>query len=180
MTIFVLNSIPSTSVLTGNTGLTQLTAASRTGVGAAGTLLAGQGDGGTDALIGLSGGSRSATASYVVSDSLVTLVKTAAVIDPWGGSQPVTGATIRYSIVATAAGSGTAAGVVVTDPLPANTTYTAGTLRLNGALLTDIADLPVPDAGDVGATTAGTVTVQLGDLTSASPAQTITFEVNIN
>jgi uncharacterized repeat protein (TIGR01451 family) len=176
-TIFVLNSIPSTSVSGGNTGLTRLTAASRTGVGAAGTVLAGQGDGGTNAVIGLSGGTSAANASYVINDNRVVLAKSAVVIDPWGGSQPVTGTTIRYTIVATVTGAGTSRSVVVTDPVPANTTYTTGTLRLNSILLTDIADV---DAGDVGATTAGAVTVRLGDLTSASPAQTITFDVKIN
>jgi len=34
------------------------------------------------------GGLPFGTASYVVSDSLVTLVKTAAVIDPWGAASP--------------------------------------------------------------------------------------------
>jgi hypothetical protein len=68
-------------------------------------------------------------------------------------------------------------GVVISDPVPVNTTPVAGTLRLNNSLLTDAADA---DAGDVNATTAGTVTVRLGDLNSASPVQTITFEVKIN
>ncbi len=65
----------------------------------------------------------------------------------------------------------------MTDVLPANTSYTGSTLTLNAATLTDIAD---GDAGDVGDTTVNTVTVDLGDLTAAMPAQTITFEVTIN
>ena len=107
----------------------------------------------------------------------VNIVKSSTVIDRSGGSQPASGATIRYSISVSATGSGTASGVVITDPLPANTSYTAGTLKLNGTLLTDAAD---SDAGDVGGTTPGTVTVRLGDMTSASPAQVMSFDVKID
>jgi uncharacterized repeat protein (TIGR01451 family) len=125
-------------------------------------------------------GSHSDAGTFTVaSSSEVTMNKTVLVLDPSGGNLPVRGATLRYMITATAAGTGTAQNVVVSDPIPANTAYTAGTLRLNGVPLTDTADLPVPDAGDVGATTPDTVTVRLGDLTSASPAQTIIFEVTI-
>ena len=96
--------------------------------------------------------------------------------DPLGGNQPVTGATMTYSIDVSVAG-GTTNSVVITDPIPANTTYTTGTLTLNAGTLTDVADA---DAGDVGDTTANTVTVNLGNLTPASPVQTITFDVIIN
>jgi uncharacterized repeat protein (TIGR01451 family) len=113
----------------------------------------------------------------IVSIAAVYISKAVLVIDQYGGSQPITGATIRYTLTVTAAGSGTAMGVVITDLLPTNTTYTPGTLKLNGVVLSDAAD---GDAGDVGGTTAGTVTVKPGDLTSASPVQTITFDVKIN
>ena len=62
-------------------------------------------------------------------------------------------------------------------PIPANTSYTANSLILNGTPLSDGAD---GDAGDVGGTTPNTVTVDLGDMTSASPLQTIRFDVTIN
>jgi uncharacterized repeat protein (TIGR01451 family) len=102
------------------------------------------------------------------------LNKTVTVIDQWGGHQPIPGATLRYTITATA--SGTANNVVVIDPLPANTAFIPNTLKLNNAALTDAADT---DAGDAGGTTADTVTVKLGNLTSASLIQTITFDVKI-
>ena len=107
----------------------------------------------------------------------MNLVKSVVISDPFGGNQPVTGATLTYSIDVTVTGPGTATSVVITDPLPANTTYTAGTLTLNAAALTDVVDA---DAGDVSGTTPNTVTVNLGDLTPASPVQTITFETIIN
>lgn len=85
-------------------------------------------------------------------------------------------ATLRYTITVTLAGSGTALNVVITDPIPTNTTYTAGTLKLNGTTLSDSTD---GDAGGVGGTPV-TATVNLGNLTTASGVQTITFDVTIN
>ena len=122
-------------------------------------------------------GRHSAFGAFTVSNIAVAVGKMVVVIDPFGGSQPVAGATLRYSITATTGGNGTANNVVITDAIPANTTYTAASLRLNGAPLSDAADA---DAGDVGATTPGMVTVNLGALTAASPVQTIVFDVTIN
>ena len=122
-------------------------------------------------------GSHSDTDAYRVVNVAVNVIKSAAVLDPNGGTKPVTNAVITYAISVTVTGSGTAQGVIITDPIPANTSYNAGTLALNASTLSDVADA---DAGDVGDTTASTVTVDLGDLTSASPIQTITFDVIIN
>lgn len=177
LTLFALSSIPATGLVDGQKGNVQLTATSQTGAGAPGTVLAGKGPGGTDAVVGLSGGSSSRIGTYVNSSITVIVNKTVVVMDQLGGSQPMSGATVRYTLTVTATGSGTAMNVVITDPIPANTTYTAGTLKLNGASLSDSAG---NDAGDVNGTTPGTVTVSLGDLTSASPANSITFDVTIN
>jgi uncharacterized repeat protein (TIGR01451 family) len=117
------------------------------------------------------------TIGFVAQSAVVNTVKAATVADLFGGSQPLTGATIHYTLTVTASGTGSALGVVITDPVPANTTYTAGTLKLNGSGLSDGADA---DAGDVGATTPGAVTVRLGNMTSATPVQTISFDVKIN
>jgi uncharacterized repeat protein (TIGR01451 family) len=176
-TVFVLNNIPGSGLNLGDTGNTRLTAASRTGTGAPGTLFAGMGDGGVDALAGSTGGTAFVVGTYVVPATTVILTKSASILDPQGGTLPMTNAVVRYSIAVTVSGAGTASSVVITDPVPANTTYVGGTLLLNGAALTDAADA---DAGDVGATTPGTVTVRLGDLTTASPVQTIVFNVRIN
>ena len=43
-----------------------------------------------------------------------------------------------------------------------------------------LTDEPDGDSGDVGGTTPGTVTVNLGDVVGGSPFQTITFDVVIN
>jgi uncharacterized repeat protein (TIGR01451 family) len=122
-------------------------------------------------------GKHSAAGTYtVVVPAAVSMNKTVLTLDQYGGNLPIRGATLRYTITMTVTGAGTAQNVVVSDPIPVNTTYTAGTLRLNTVLLTDIADA---DAGDMGATTPNTVTVKLGNLTSASPVQTIVFDVKI-
>lgn len=122
-------------------------------------------------------GKHSADGTYTAGKAVVpvvTMTKTVAILDQWGGSLPIPGATLRYTITATA--NGTANNVVVSDPLPTNTSFIPNTLKLNNSALTDAADA---DAGDVGGTTADTITVNLGNLTNTSAMQTITFEVKI-
>ena len=176
LAIFVLNNIPA-SLNGGDLGNSQLTARSNTVSGSPGTSFANAGDNNTTAVVGTSGGSSNDIGTYVVSNTTVSLIKSVVITDPLGGNQPMPGATMTYRIDVSVSGPGTANGVVITDPIPANTTYTAGTLTLNASALTDAADA---DDGDVGDTTANTVTVNLGNLTPASPIQTITFEVIIN
>ncbi|MBW7885993.1 MAG: DUF11 domain-containing protein, partial [Caldilineaceae bacterium] len=47
---------------------------------------------------------------------------------------------VTYTLVVTNTGSGDALQVLVQDPIPTNTSYVPGTLRLGGAPLTDVAD----------------------------------------
>jgi uncharacterized repeat protein (TIGR01451 family) len=178
-TVFVLSTIPSTTLNTGDLGIVQLVATSVTGAGPAGTIVAGAGENGTDAVIGTSQGTQTAAGSYVITSlTTVNVVKTATVSDPFGGSRPQPGATIHYTLTVTVSGVGTANSVVITDAVPANTNYTGGTLTLDGITLGDTNS--DGDAGDVGFTTPGTVTVSLGTMTSASPARVITFDVTID
>ena len=173
--VLLVNNIPA-GLADGGYGRSQLTATSTTGTGAPGTVLAGLGNGGVDAVIGSSGGQVARLGSYQVGDILLSAVKSQAVQDPFGGSQPIPGATITYQIVVTTTGTGTALGAAFKDPIPASTTYVAGSLRLNGATLTD------PIDGDVGSFELGParVAVSLGDLTTATGPQTIDFRVTIN
>jgi uncharacterized repeat protein (TIGR01451 family) len=176
VTVFVINNIP-TTVVDGNLGFSNLTADSRTGTGAAGTVFAGQGAGGTDAVIGNSLGVDVAQGEYLVEGISVVANKTQTVVDDFGGANPVPGARINYSIAVNATGSGTATAAVFSDNIPANTTYVPGTLRLNTTALSDLADA---DAGAFETTPQPRVRVQLGNLTAASGTQTITFTVRIN
>jgi hypothetical protein len=66
---------------------------------------------------------------------------------------------------------------VFTDVIPANTRYVAGSLRLNSAALSDVADV---DAGEYTTTPDTRVRVTLGSLTQAAGSQTIEFSVLIN
>ena len=124
-------------------------------------------------------GKHSSSGKYTVSSVSVTIAKAVIVYsDPFNGTvnpKAKQGAILRYSITVTATGSQTALNVVITDPIPTNTTYSAGTLKLNGVALTDAADADVGQVVGVPVT----LTVNLGNLTSASAVQTITFDVTI-
>jgi uncharacterized repeat protein (TIGR01451 family) len=173
--VLLVNDIPA-GLLDGDYGRSELTAAASTGSGAPGTVLPGLGTGGVDAVVGSSGGEAAVFGQYLVGDILLSAVKSQAVLDPFGGNQPIPGAAITYQVVVTATGTGIALGTAFTDPIPANTTYVAGSMRLNGAPLTDAAD------ADAGSFVSGParVAVSLGDLTSAAGPQTIDFRVTID
>jgi len=174
--VIVLNDIPA-GLADGARGRSQLHAAARTGTGAPGTVFAGQGSGGVDAIAGTSGGQAQIYGEYLVGAVNVSALKSQTVTNAFGSSEPVPGATITYRVVVTATGSGTAVGAAFRDAIPANTTYVAGSLKRNGAALTDATDA---DTGAYVVAPAPAVTVALGDLTSASGAQTIDFAVTIN
>jgi len=177
--IFVLNDIPA-ALATGNTGISRLVAAARTpgaSGSATGTVLPGQGDGATDAVVGTTTADVSADGSYIMQALAVNLVKNSDVINDGSGCTtgctPLPGAIIRYSIVVNITGSGTAESLNVTDAIPANTSYVPNSITLDAAGLTDIVD------GDAGSLSANTVTVNLGNVLSPA-TRTITFEVSIN
>jgi uncharacterized repeat protein (TIGR01451 family) len=86
------------------------------------------------------------------------------------------GDVLRYTIVLSNFGAIPAAGVVLTDTVPANTTYVANSLRLNGApagidggVSPLIAGLPVHSADNPGA-----------GIVSAGESAVITFEAGVN
>lgn len=176
LSVFVVNNIPA-MLNDGDLGNSLLRATSTTGSGTPGAVIAAAGEGGTDAVVGSSGGRDNATGSYVVNSFGVALVKSVVISDPLGGNQPMPGATLSYSIAVTVTGTGTATAVLITDSIPVNTTYVAGSLLLNGTPLSDAVDA---DAGDVGGSTPNTVSVNLGDLDATSPVHTIMFNVIIN
>ena len=174
--IHLVNNIPTTVVDT-NRGRSSLTASARTGTGPGGTVFIGQGVGGTDAVVGNTTAVDVDQGEYLVQGVTVTATKSQAVVDQFGGTHPLPGARINYTIVVNAVGTGTASTAVFADDIPAGTTYVAGTLTLNGGPLTDTAD------GDFGAyetTPQPRVRVQLGNLTQAGGTQTIQFAVLIN
>lgn len=170
--VFVLVTLPA-GASDGQTSQLQLTAEAATGTGTPGTAFAGQGEGGGDAVVGSSGASDADNAPLVASTVTVSLTKSAAIADSFGGSQPVPGAVVTYSIVASVAGSGTASDLRVTDVIPTGTTYQAGTLTLAGTPLSDAAD------SDAGTASSAGIDVGLGDVAGGA-SQTVTFKVKIN
>ncbi len=125
-------------------------------------------------------GQHSADAVYTVSTATLDVTKSQAVIsDPVNlGVNPkaIPGATIRYTITVENTGSVDADNIVVVDATPANTTYVAGTITVDGAGKTDIND---GDGSDYGATNAGSVTATIGTVTTGGTAA-VTFDVTID
>jgi len=170
--IFLSNDTPA-ALAAGNVGLVRLDVAAVTGSGAPGTSFALQGDGGTDAVVGATTASGAAQGGYVVSDIVTGLIKSQVVADQYGGSNPLPGATITYTLTLSVTGTGSIDNTLIADAVPAGTTYAAGSLRLDGSPLTDIADL------DAGRFTGAGIEVDLGTV-SAPASRTIVFQVFIN
>lgn len=180
ISVLVVNNIPA-GLVDSDEGLTRLTASARTGTGVAGTVISNGGNGISgrvvDAIVGANGADDEDSGFYVVRGVSLTAVKTQTVVDQFSGSSPIPGARINYSIVVNMTGSGTAAGAVFSDEIPAGTTYLPGSLTINAQPLTDAAS---DDDGEFIAASPARVRVELGDLDSASGPQTITFAVTIN
>ena len=172
LTVFVLVTIPG-GVADGDQSDVSLLAEAVTGTGAPGTAFAGQGAGGGNAIVGSTGANAAATGSLSVGITDVDLIKSATVRDPFGGTGIVPGATITYAIRAEVRGSGSVSDLVVTDTAPADTTYVAGSLKLDGATLTDAAD------ADAGRSSTSGISVDLGTVSGGS-SRTVTFQVTID
>ena len=174
--VLLVNDIPA-GLADGVIGRSRLLARAATGTGTPGTSFAGLGSSGTDAVVGANGGQASALGEYQVSEVNVTLTKSATVVGNSGTADPVPGARITYQIIVNVSGSAAASGLVFTDAIPAGTSFTAGSLQLNGVTLTDAADA---DGGEFQGGASPAVRVALGDLTQAAGAQTVVFTVTIN
>lgn len=119
-------------------------------------------------------GAQSDTATDVTTIAAPTLAVVKSVAP--AGPQPP-GTVLTYTVIVTNNGTGQADAVVVTDPVPANTTYQAGSITLDGAGRTDAGDA---DGADYNVTTAGAVTVTVGTLASGGGSATVTFQVQID
>lgn len=173
LTIFAILAFDTPFPNDGDLADVRLTAAAETGSGAPGTVFAGQGVNGSSAVVGMTTAQDADLGTLIAQLSTVTLAKTATIADPFGGTEAVPGAVVTYRLVASVNGSASIDNLVVSDPVPANTTYTPGSITLDGAALTDADDA---DAGDAAA---GTVTVDLGTVAGGAD-HTITFQVTIN
>ncbi len=174
--VLLVNDIPG-AVGNGYLGRSQLTATSSTGTGSPGTTFAGLGDGGLDAIAGASGGTAAVFGEYIAADVQISMLKSIAVSDPLGGTEPTVGATLTYTVTVEVLNGGTITAGTFTDPIPVSTTFVANSIVLNGGNLTDAID---GDAGELDSSGMEAVVVRLGDLTLADGLQTIEFQVTID
>ena len=170
--VFVLSTMPAAAT-NGQRGQTDLTATAITGSGTPGTAFAGLGQGGGDAVVGTTTALGRDDGFYIVNAATVAFVKSATVLDPFGGSKPVPGAIITYTLVATVSGSGSLANLAAGDPIPASTTYVPGSITSQATPITDLTD------ADAGEFAASRVSVRFGTVPGGQ-TRTITFKVKIN
>ncbi|GAA5524216.1 hypothetical protein Maes01_00770 [Microbulbifer aestuariivivens] len=181
LVVFVVSTIPG-ALNNGDIGLVELTAESITAqatVGAdnPGSVFAGQGDSGVDAIVGSSGARASDQGGYQLIQVETTFTKSQSVSDPFGGTAAVRGSVITYTLEFEASGSGDLTGLALSDDIPDNTTYVPGSITLDGAVKTDAAsdDEAVFDSS----TTPKQIRVDIGTVT-APATHTVTFQVEIN
>lgn len=164
--VFVFVGLPS-PVGNGDQGLVGLRALTLSGTGTPGTLFAGAGDGGSNAVLGNTAGSASTEATLLVAAGLPTLVKSQDLDTP----APARGSIVTYTISADLSDSG-ATNPAISDPIPEGTSYVPGSLALDGAPLSDAAD------GDAGSFTGTEIEVALQ--AGGSGPQVVTFQVEVN
>jgi uncharacterized repeat protein (TIGR01451 family) len=119
----------------------------------------------------------------------LTVAKTSSVVgDPFNGTtdpKAIPGATMRYCILVTNNGSGTATGIAIADALPANTTFVPGSLRsgTSCAGATTIEDdnaIGADESDPFGASIAGTTIAATTSTLTPAAAMAIAFDVTVN
>jgi len=130
-------------------------------------------------------GQHSDAGAFVVQASPIIVVvnKTVTIIDTLGGVDPHPGATLRYELNVVITGPSNVNQLVITDPIPANTTYTPATIILNSVAQTD-PDFAT-DGIDYSQFNGTDVIVDLSEgntrvVTAADSPVIITFEVTID
>lgn len=171
-TVFVVSSMPA-SAANAARGIARLTATSATGSGTPGTLFTSAGEGGGDAIIGSTTARAEADGVYALTSVSVAFVKSATVLDPFGGTRAVPGSIVTYRLSADLTGSGNLTGFRMADTIPAGTTYQPGSITLDGTPQSDAADT------DAGRFAAGGVTVAIGTA-AAGASYAVTFQVRID
>ena len=173
ITVFVIVEVPS-GVNDGDASDVELLAEAVTGTGAPGTTFAGAGVDGGDAIVGTTGASAAATGSLVVGLTTVDLNKAVSLVDPFGGTSAVPGSVATFTLTAEVIGSGSLDSLVISDGIPADTTYVAGSLALDGNPLTDASG---DDAGE--ASNASGISVDIGTVNGGDTFE-VTFDVTVN
>lgn len=185
VTVFLLNDIPASGVDEGDTGDTRLTATTvlqSSPLDAVGTVYAGGGVGGVNAIVGNTQATGFAEASHSIQSLVITMTKTNEILAVFNTdtvipgevlSDPIPGAVITYTLTIDAVGSGTATGIQITDTVPDGTTYAAGNFKLDASPLTEDDDV------DAGQLVGGVISVDVADMTGGD-SHTVTFNVTID
>ncbi len=148
-----------------------------------GVSYAGAGDGGGDAVVGAShdiGSLLMRTAGrYEVSDAVVSIVKSAtSIVDPFGGATLVPQTVITYRLEVSVTGSGAAENLVISDVIPADLEYQAGSLVVDGVAEDD--DFAPSGTDNTGFNTGtATLVVDRGTVAGGAPTIVVTFEAAI-
>lgn len=181
--VFALCDIPATAN-NNDTGNVSLEARARTlektptsGSGEAGTIFTNPNGDNIDAIVGTTTAKASAVNGLVVAVNFPTLTKSQRVTDPNGGTNPVPGSIVTYTIVAEIA-SGVVTDAVVSDEIPAGTTYELNSISVSDAAGT-FSSLTDADDADAGRAASGAIAVKLGELRGGAP-RSVRFRVKIN
>ncbi|KTE03738.1 proprotein convertase, P [Sphingopyxis sp. H038] len=119
----------------------------------------------------------------------LTIAKTSSIIsDPTNGTtdpKAIPGATMRYCILVTNNGSGTATGINIADPLPTSTAFTPGSLRSGtscaGATAVEDDNASGADESDpFGASIGGNIVAATTPTLAPGNALAVAFDVTIN
>lgn len=102
--------------------------------------------------------------------------RVAIVVDNNGNGIANAGDTLRYTLTVSNAGAVPATGVILTDTVPANTSYVAGSTTLNGGAVADSAGavLPLSDDEAINSPSAASGTIAVG------ASAVVAFDVTIN
>lgn len=133
-------------------------------------------------------GQASDAGAFIIIPPAVSIVKSVAIVNSVDGTAhgPVLstgepGATLRYTIDVVLTGSDTISNLIITDPIPANTSYVSESISLNGAAQTD-ADNTLIDYSNFNATMSNAIAVDISQGGSINPPDSyqITFDVTID
>jgi len=106
--------------------------------------------------------------TITVTAPILSLTKT---VSPTGNQPP--GTTLTYTVTILNSGSGIATVVVITDAIPTNTTYVAGSMQLGGVTKTDVSD------GDGGTHTGNSVLFEIPQI-GPGGSTTTSFQATID
>jgi uncharacterized repeat protein (TIGR01451 family) len=178
LVFYVVSDIPAGVALggIGNVGISANSLTPGASGVAPGTALPGMGVGGVEAVVGASRGTASVVGSYIVSGFTVVVTKNVVLVqDPQGGTLIMPGSVLTYQVVVSVGGSGNASNLVVSDPLPPETSFKPGSIKVNGATRTDASDT---DNADYTPATR-TIAARFGN-TPAPASHVVEFQVTVN